>query len=31
VDGDDLGDAIHLEFRHVPAALDLVVPVGFGT
>ena len=31
VDGDDLGDAMHLEFRHVPAALDLVVPVGFGT
>jgi len=29
VDGDDLGDAESLTFRHHPGALDLVVPLGF--
>jgi diacylglycerol kinase family enzyme len=28
VDGDHLGDAEELHFRHVPDALDLVVPLG---
>lgn len=31
VDGDDLGDTERLEFRHVPDALDLVVPLGYGS
>lgn len=29
VDGDDLGDAEHLDFLHHPAALRLVIPLGF--
>ncbi|MBX7069584.1 MAG: diacylglycerol kinase family lipid kinase [Microthrixaceae bacterium] len=29
VDGDDLGDALRLDFRHHPDALDLVVPLSF--
>ena len=29
VDGDDLGDADRLEFRHHPDVMDLVVPVGW--
>ena len=31
VDGDDLGDAIRLEFLHHPEVLDLVVPLSFGS
>ncbi|MFN8051925.1 MAG: diacylglycerol kinase family protein [Acidimicrobiales bacterium] len=30
VDGDDLGDATLLEFLHHPAAMSLVVPLGYG-
>ncbi|MEZ5322187.1 MAG: diacylglycerol kinase family protein [Microthrixaceae bacterium] len=29
VDGDELGDTSHLEFRHRPDALRLVVPIGY--